>query len=80
MHKRWGSCTKAGKIILNTELIKAPKANNECVAIQELCHLAHHNHTKEFYALQNKLSPKWEKWKEKLEQALSSNKITSVLN
>lgn len=71
MHKRWGSCTKAGKIILNTELIKAPKASIEYVAIHELCHLVHHNHTKEFYALQNKLSPDWEKWKEKLEQALA---------
>ncbi len=71
MQKRWGSCTKAGKIILNTELIKASKASIEYVAIHELCHLVHHNHTKEFYTLQNKLSPQWEKWKEKLEQALS---------
>lgn len=71
MHKRWGSCTKVGKIILNTELIKAPKGSIEYVAIHELCHLVHHNHTKEFYTLQNKLSPQWKKWKEKLEQALS---------
>lgn len=71
MQKRWGSCTKAGKIILNTELIKAPKSSIEYVAIHELCHLVHHNHTTEFYTLQNKLSPQWEKWKEKLEQALS---------
>lgn len=71
MQKRWGSCTPAGKIILNTELIKAPKASIEYVAIHELCHLVHHNHTKEFYALQNKVSPQWEKWKEKLEQFLN---------
>lgn len=31
----------------------------------------HHNHNKEFYDLQNTLSPNWEKWKEKLEHALS---------
>ncbi len=71
MQKRWGSCTKAGKIILNTELIKAPKASIEYVTIHELCHLVHHNHTKEFYTLQNKLSPQWEKWKEKLEELLA---------
>lgn len=70
MQKRWGSCTKVGKIILNTELIKAPKASIEYVIIHELCHLIHYNHNKDFYALQDKLYPNWEKWKEKLEQAL----------
>ena len=71
MEKRWGSCTKLGKIILNTELIKAPKGSIEYVIIHELCHLVHYNHNKDFYALQNKLYPQWEKWKEKLEQALA---------
>lgn len=71
MQKRWGSCTKSGKIILNTELIKAPKGSIEYVVIHELCHLVHHNHNREFYDLQNMLSPDWQKWKEKLEQALS---------
>ena len=71
MQKRWGSCTKSGKIILNTELIKAPKGSIEYVVIHELCHLVHHNHNKDFYDLQNRLSPNWEKWKEKLEHALS---------
>ena len=71
MQKRWGSCTKSRKIILNTELIKAPKGSIEYVVIHELCHLIHHNHNKNFFDLQNKLSPDWEKWKEKLEQTLS---------
>jgi predicted metal-dependent hydrolase len=71
MQKRWGSCTKSGKIILNTELIKAPKGSIEYVIIHELCHLVYHNHTKDFYNLQNQLYPDWEKWKEKLEQTLS---------
>jgi len=70
MKKRWGSCTKSGKIILNTELIKAPKGSIEYVVVHELCHLIHHNHNKDFYDLQNKLSPNWDKWKEKLEHAL----------
>lgn len=70
MQKRWGSCTKSGKIILNTELIKSQKGSIEYVIIHELCHLIHHNHNKEFYNLQNHLSPNWEKWKEKLERIL----------
>ena len=71
MEKRWGSCTKNGKITLNTELIKAPKACIEYVMVHELCHLIHHNHTKDFYALQSLMYPDWEKWKEKLEVILS---------
>lgn len=70
MKKRWGSCTSNGKIILNPELIKAPKGSIEYVVIHELCHLVHHNHTKAFYDLQEKLFPEWKKWKTKLEYSL----------
>lgn len=68
MSKRWGSCTTKGRIILNTELIKAPKGCIEYVIIHELCHLVHHNHSGAFFALQNKMLPDWEKWKRKLEK------------
>ncbi|CAH8294043.1 hypothetical protein EV196_108260 [Mariniflexile fucanivorans] len=71
MQKRWGSCTKSGKVILNTELIKAPKGSIEYVVIHELCHLVHYSHNKDFYRLQNELFPDWEKWKNKLEYKLS---------
>lgn len=71
MSKRWGSCTPGGKIILNTELIKAPKGSIEYVIIHELCHLVHHNHTKQFFDLQTKLMPDWKKWKERLEYSLA---------
>lgn len=71
MQKRWGSCTPSGKIILNTELIKAPKGSIEYVIIHELCHLIHHSHNKQFYDLQNIIFPDWQKWKEKLERTLA---------
>jgi predicted metal-dependent hydrolase len=71
MSKRWGSCTPKGKIILNTELIKAPKGCIEYVIIHELCHLVHHNHTQRFIELQRKVMPDWEKWKNKLENLLA---------
>lgn len=70
MPKRWGSCTPAGKIILNPELIKAPKTSIEYVIIHELCHLVHPNHTNSFLNLQFKMMPDWKKWKNQLEYFL----------
>ena len=61
MPKRWGSCTPKGKIILNPELIKAPKPCVEYVIIHELCHLVHPNHTNAFIQLQEKVMPDWQK-------------------
>ena len=71
MPTRWGSCTPKGKIILNPELIKAPKGCIEYVIIHELCHLIHHDHTQKFIDLQTKEMQVWEKWKLKLEKLLA---------
>jgi len=70
MENRWGSCTAQGKIILNTELIKAPKPCIAYVITHEMCHLLHKNHTKAFYELLQTEMPDWRKWKEKLEKML----------
>jgi predicted metal-dependent hydrolase len=70
MEKRWGSCTPGGRIILNTELIKAPKSCIEYVIVHELCHLVHHNHARLFQTLLNKMMPDWKKRKDKLEYSL----------
>lgn len=71
MPTRWGSCTPKGKIILNPELIKAPKPCIEYVIIHELCHLVYHDHTQKFMDLQTKEMKDWEKWKRKLENLLA---------
>jgi predicted metal-dependent hydrolase len=71
MATRWGSCTSKGKIILNPELIKAPKGCIEYVVIHELCHLIHHDHTQKFIDLQTKEMVDWEKWKMQLEKLLA---------
>lgn len=71
MPTRWGSCTPKGKIILNPELIKAPKGCIEYVIIHELCHLVYHDHTQKFFDLQTKEMKDWEKWKMRLEKILA---------
>ncbi len=68
MNNRWGSCTLAGKVILNTDLIKMPKPCIEYVITHELCHLIHRNHTKAFFELLESEMPDWIRWKEKLER------------
>lgn len=70
LKSRWGSCTPKGRIILNPEIIKAPSRCIDYVVIHELCHLVHHNHSKQFYQIQSKIMPDWEKWKERLERVM----------
>ena len=70
MPTRWGSCTPTGKVILNPELLKAPKACIEYVIVHELCHLVHRHHTNKFFELQKKEFPEWEMWKVRLEKLL----------
>jgi hypothetical protein len=71
MARRWGSCSSKGSILLNLELIKAPKSCIEYVLIHELCHLEHHNHSKAFYALLERYCPEWREVKQRLEEMLS---------
>lgn len=71
MPKRWGSCTPKGRIILNPELIKAPRRCIEYVIIHELCHLVQRNHNRRFIQLQTRMMPDWEIWKNRLEKLLA---------
>jgi predicted metal-dependent hydrolase len=71
MPTRWGSCTEAGRIILNPELIKAARGCIEYVIVHEMCHLVHYDHNRKFFELQNREMPGWEKWKGRLERMLA---------
>lgn len=67
MKTRWGSCSKRGTIMLNTELVKAPTDCIDYVITHELCHLLERNHTPRFYCLLSKCVPDWERRKTRLE-------------
>lgn len=68
MENRWGSCTPKGKIILNAELIKAPRPCIEYVITHEMCHLLHPDHTTAFFALLEIEMLDWRRWEERLER------------
>ena len=59
MSKRWGSCTKQGNIILNPELVAAPKECIDYVITHELCHLKEPNHSAKFYQLLASVMKDW---------------------
>lgn len=71
MPKRWGSYTPKGRLILNPELIKAPRRCVEYVIVHELCHQLNPSHNKAFYELLTQLMPDWERWKDRLERIMA---------
>lgn len=67
MKRYWGSCSPRGAVTLNPALIKAPAHCVEYVLLHELCHLAEHNHSPQFYALLGRYMPEWREAKAELD-------------
>jgi predicted metal-dependent hydrolase len=59
MKRTWGTCSAKGVITLNPHLVKAPPECIDYVVAHEICHLKEHNHSRAFYALQDRLYPGW---------------------
>jgi predicted metal-dependent hydrolase len=74
MKARWGSCIKDKNIVLlNYELIKAPKYCIDYVVLHELIHFKFRNHDKEFYSFMTALMPDWKKRKDILDEEVVRN-------
>jgi predicted metal-dependent hydrolase len=68
METRWGSCNVKQAIVLNPELIKAPKACIEYVIVHELCHLREMNHSVRFWRLVSETVPDYKNIQNKLKK------------
>jgi len=62
---RWGSCTTDGGLMFSWRLIMAPPHVQRYVAVHEVCHLRHMDHSKAFWDLVASIYPTYktsEKW------------------
>lgn len=66
MKSRWGSCSRAGVITMNLELLKTPPECIEYVAAHELCHLLRLAHDERFYACLSAVMPDWKERRARL--------------
>ncbi|MEZ5592363.1 MAG: SprT family zinc-dependent metalloprotease [Gammaproteobacteria bacterium] len=72
MAKRWGSCTRDGRILLNPDLVAASKNSIDYVITHELCHLVIHNHSKAYFELLARVMPDWQARKRQLDSSIES--------
>jgi predicted metal-dependent hydrolase len=56
---RWGSCSRRGTISLNACLVFQPPEVVRYLLLHELAHTRHMNHSRRFWALVERLEPRW---------------------
>lgn len=63
---RWGSCTSAGTVRLNLQLIKLPQYLIDYVVVHELAHLREMNHSAAFWRVVGSACPDYAKLRREL--------------
>ena len=58
---KWGHCTIRGELQYNWLVCLAPEPVVDYLVIHEVCHLRHHNHSREFWALVASLCPDYKR-------------------
>lgn len=68
MIRRWGSCSRRGRVTLNVDLVKVPTACIDYVIAHELCHLEAMSHGPKFQRLLDRRMPDWEQRRHRLDR------------
>ncbi len=63
---RFGSCSGKNRISFSFYLMRFPEEAIDYVVVHELCHILHHNHSKEFYKAIEKILPDYKERKKLL--------------
>lgn len=71
---RWGSCSAKGNINYNFRLVMAPETIVDYIVVHELCHLAHLNHSRDFWDMVGRYYPGYKDAKKWLKDNGSSLK------
>jgi len=66
LEKRWGSCTPANNIIINSDAVKLPFSLIDYLIVHELVHTKVKSHSKEFWAELSKYMSNWKELDEKM--------------
>jgi hypothetical protein len=61
---KWGHCTRDGNLQYNRKIVTAPLCMIDYVVVHKVCHLEHHHHGPEFWALVERHCPDWRERRE----------------
>jgi predicted metal-dependent hydrolase len=64
--RRWGSCSSVNDIRYNWRVILAAPELIDYLVVHELCHIAHKDHSKRFWALLASAIPDWKQRRDQL--------------
>jgi predicted metal-dependent hydrolase len=57
LQRRWGSCSRAGRLNFNIRLAMAPPDELEYIVVHELCHLVHLDHSPAYWRTVERYMP-----------------------
>lgn len=76
MSQKWASISTAGRLTLNSELVKLPRELGEFVIVHELVHLLAPNHGRVFKSFLHAYLPDWQQRERELQQRRDSNHMS----